>query len=195
MGTRGAAQFQVAHRFLDSVLTLAAAALLSLMSIPAAGQTPTKPAEAWSPSRTSDGQPDVQAIVVLYQFQHAYRVIPLDGRPHVADQIKLWMGDSRRRWQGNTLVVDVSNRNDMPWFDWVGNFHTDALHIVERWTFVDPDTIKYDAAMEDSNKFTRGWTIALTFTRNKEEGYELMEDACYEGHQLSADRYAPARAF
>jgi hypothetical protein len=78
------------------------------------------------------------AVVILYESNHSYRIIPLDGRPHPPAQVKLWMGDSRGRWEGNTLVVDVTNFNEETWFDSHGSFHSDALHVVERWTPAGP---------------------------------------------------------
>ena len=120
-------------------------------------------------------------VVVLQEFNHAYRIIPLDGRPHLGETIKLWMGDSRGRWEGNTLVVDVSSNNDKTRFDVVGDFHSDAVHIVERYTFVASSTIKYEATFDDPKVYTRPWTMALTFGRNTDEGFELLEEACHEG--------------
>ena len=122
-------------------------------------------------------------IVILFEYQHAYRVIPLDGGPHIGENIKLFMGDSRGRWEGNTLLVEVTSNNDQTWFDLLGTFHSDAMHIVERYTFVDADTIRYEAAIEDPQVFTRPWTMAVTFDRNKQPGFELLEDACHEGEQ------------
>jgi len=122
-------------------------------------------------------------VVILQEFNHAYRIIPLDGRPHVGESIKLFMGDSRGHWEGNTLVVDVPNNNDKTWWDVVGSFHSDALHIVERYTIVDAETINYEATIEDPKVFTRPVKMALLLKRNKEKGYELMEFACHEGQE------------
>jgi hypothetical protein len=122
-------------------------------------------------------------VVMLFEFEHAYRIIPLDARPHVGDNIQLWMGDSRGHWDGNTLIVDVTNQNDRTWFDVVGTFHSDALHVVERWTFVDADTIAYEATLEDPKVFTRPWKITFNMTRHQERGYELLEMACHEGNE------------
>ena len=83
-------------------------------------------------------------VTILYESNHAYRVIPMDGRPHPGKNIKLFMGDSRGRWEGNTLVVDVTNFNDETWFDSHGTIHSDALHVVERWTMAGPDRIDYE---------------------------------------------------
>lgn len=123
------------------------------------------------------------SVFFLAEFEHAYRIVPLDGRPHISNSIRLWMGDSRGRWEGNTLIVDVTNRNGRTWFDWSGNFQSDTLHMVERWTFVDKDTIRYEATLEDPNVYTKPWTIRFGIFRNKQEGYELLEDACYEGNR------------
>jgi hypothetical protein len=120
-------------------------------------------------------------VLFLYQYEHAFRVIPLDGRPHLEQNIKLWRGDSRGRWEGNTLVVDVTNNDARTWFDQAGAYHSDALHVVERFTFVDANTINYEATIEDPKAYTRPWKIAFTHKRNPEKGFELYEDACIEG--------------
>jgi hypothetical protein len=122
-------------------------------------------------------------VVFLQEFNHGSRVIPLDGRPHVGENIKLWMGDSRGHWEGNTLVVDVTNKNDKTRLDIVGDFHGDAVHIVERYTPVTPDTIQYEATFHDPKVYMRPWRLALTFGRNTQEGFELMEEACHEGQE------------
>lgn len=130
-------------------------------------------------------------VVFLYQFEHAFRVVPLDGRPPVADNIKLWMGDSRGRWEGNTLVIEVRNHNDLTWFDQAGGYHSDALHVVERLRFVDADTISYEATLQDPKAYTRPWKVAFPIVRHKEKDFELLEDACFEGVQGDAALYAP----
>ena len=120
-------------------------------------------------------------VLFLYQYEHAFRVITLDGRPHLEENIKLWRGDSRGRWEGNTLVVDVTNNNALTWIDQAGAYHSDALHVVERFTFVDANTINYEATLEDPKAYTRPWKIAFTHKRTAEQGFELLEDACIEG--------------
>ena len=272
-------------RMLDLTIAVTAViAVVSLMPVSAAGQTPTAAEKTWNPPRTPDGQPDIQGfwnqgrrlstydveeganethvflsgvqtdheslivdpadgkipyqawarakrteifdnhtnltkweyvdpharcflsgvprifyqgtfqivqppgyIVILQEFNHGSRIIALDGRPHVGGNIKLWMGDSRGHWEGNTLVVDVTNNNDKTWFDLVGDFHSDAVHIRERYTFVDPETISYEATFEDSNVYTRPFKMALTFkptVRGEAAArYELLEEACHEGER------------
>ena len=120
-------------------------------------------------------------VLLLFDYAHAYRIIHLDGRPHVGADIKLWMGDSRGHWEGNTLVVEVTNNNDRPWFDSHGSFYSDAMRLVERFTSIDANTIRYEATIDDPRVFTRSWTIELPLARNQEEGFELWETACYEG--------------
>ena len=122
-------------------------------------------------------------VILTYEFNHAYRVIPVDGSPHVGGGIKLWMGDSRGRWEGNTLVVDVTNHTGRTWFDVIGTFHSDALHVVERYKFVDAATIHYEATITDPKVFTRPWTIAFPLIRNSQQGFEHLEMACHEGER------------
>ena len=122
-------------------------------------------------------------VVVLGDFAHTPRIIPLDGRPHLGQDIRLWQGDSRGHWTGNTLIVETTNNNDRTWFDIVGDFHSEALRVVEHFTFVNPDTIRYEATIEDHKVFTRPWKIGLTLRRHKEPGFELLEEACIEGER------------
>jgi hypothetical protein len=122
-------------------------------------------------------------VSIVYESNHSYRVIPLDGQPHVGQQVKLWMGDSRGRWEGNTLVVDVTNFTDRTWIDSHGSFHSDALHVVERWTLVSADRIDYEATLEDPKVLTRPWKMAFQVNRNKQAGYEIFEDTRHEGER------------
>ena len=126
-------------------------------------------------------------VVVLQEFNHAYRVIHLDGRPHVPAGLKLWMGDSRGRWEGHTLVVDVTSKNDKTRFDIVGDFHSDAVRIRERFTVVDPDTIRYEATFDDPTVYTRPFTMRLNLGRavrgEEAKTHHLMEEACREGER------------
>ena len=123
-------------------------------------------------------------VVLLQEFGHAPRIIPLDGRPHLGEHIRLWQGDSRGRWEGNTLIVETTNTT-AKLFDHIGDFHSDAVRVVERFSFDRPDTIRYEATIEDPKVFTRPWTIGLTLARNTEPGFELLEEACIEGERDS----------
>jgi hypothetical protein len=126
-------------------------------------------------------------VVLLNSQNHTYRVVPLDGRPHAGPHTKLWMGDSRGQWEGTTLVVDVTNQNGKGRLDMVGNFFSDAAHVVERFEFVDANTFNYRATIEDPAVYTRPWTIGSKFVRGKRgQGEEYWEDACHEGER-SAD--------
>lgn len=125
-------------------------------------------------------QPGV--ILINHEYGHTYRVIPLDGRPHPAQNVKLWMGDSRGRWEGNTLVVDVANNTDQTWFQIVGSVHSDELRIVERWTPVSPDHMVYLATLTDPKVYTQPWTLRVDMRRQKPE--ELWENAVWEGNML-----------
>jgi hypothetical protein len=118
----------------------------------------------------------------LLEYSHSYRIIATGGNQHIADTVRLWQGNSRGRWEGNTLVVDVRNTNGLAWLDNAGNFVSDALHVVERLTMVDSDTIHYEARLEDPKVYTRAWTMVSALVRNKERGFEVWEQACHEGN-------------
>jgi hypothetical protein len=122
-------------------------------------------------------------VLMLFEAFHAYRIIPLNGGPHVPAAIKLFEGDSRGRWEGDTLVIDVTNQQERTWFDMEANFHSDAIHVVERLTPVNGDTILYEATIEDPKVLTRPFKIAFELGRNLEEGYEQIEYACVEGER------------
>ncbi|MBI4485553.1 MAG: SMP-30/gluconolactonase/LRE family protein [Acidobacteria bacterium] len=129
---------------------------------------------------------------VVFRTSSVYRIIPMDGRPHLGNNITLFMGDSRGHWEGNTLVVDVTNTDDTPWFDNHGSFHSEAMHVVERWTLVDANTLYYEATVDDPKVFTRPWKMALTFERVEDD--ELWENACHEGDTTSESQLAAGRA-
>ena len=120
-------------------------------------------------------------IAVLYENMHASRLIYMDGSPHPRDY-SAWMGDSRGRWEGNPLVVDVANNNDKSVFDMAGHFHSDALHVVERFTPVDRDTINWEATIDDAKVFTRPWKMKFPLKRAPAT-YEIMESGCFEGER------------
>lgn len=122
-------------------------------------------------------------VVMINEWNHLYRIIPLDGRPHIGPEIRLWMGNSRGRWEGNTLIVDVTNLNGQTWFDASGRFQGEGMHVIERFTLLDADTVGYEATIEDAKVFTQPWKLAFRFNRLKEAGYELIEYACHEGNR------------
>jgi len=120
-------------------------------------------------------------VVMTWEFMHAYRVIPLDGRPHIDPSIKLFEGDSRGKWDGDTLVIDVTNQTGRTWLDQSANFHSDATHVVERITPIDSNNLAYEATIEDPKVYTRPWTIKYFFSRILDPNFEHLEFACIEG--------------
>jgi hypothetical protein len=91
-----------------------------------------------------------------------------------------WMGWSNGRWEGDTLVVDVTSQNDRTWFDRAGNFHSDAIHVVERYTPRSADTLTYEATIEDPKVFARPWKISMPLYRRAEKNVKLLEFRCVE---------------
>ena len=127
-------------------------------------------------------------VLHVLEYSHSYRVIPTGGEAHVGNAIKLWQGNSRGRWEGNTLVIDVTNSNGLAWLDNAGNFNSDSLHVVERLTMVDRDTIHYEARLEDPKVYTRPWTMVSALVRNKDPKFEIWEQACHEGNKSVEDQ-------
>ncbi len=119
-----------------------------------------------------------RAVYVVYQDVHAYRVIYLDGSPH-NEGLGYAMGDSRGHWESNSLVADVTSFSDSTWLDAAGNYHSDELHVVERYTRVNPETLMNDATIEDPKVFTRPWKIRMPLRLQK--GIQILEDECEEG--------------
>jgi len=117
-------------------------------------------------------------VAMLSEYVHTTRYIPTDGRAHMQD-VEFWMGDSRGHWEGDTLVVDVTNFTDQTWLDASGNFHSGKLHVVESYTRIARDVIKYQVSIEDPKVFTRQWNIETTLQLREEPGLQLLEYACY----------------
>ena len=119
-----------------------------------------------------------KAIFIAYEYAGATRNIYLkDPGPAPVDS---WMGQSVGKWEGETLVIDVTGFNDGSWFDRSGNFHSEALHVVERYTRTSPDIMNYEATIEDKNVFTRPWKISLPLYRRQEKNAQLMDFKCVE---------------
>jgi hypothetical protein len=129
-------------------------------------------------------------IAIRYEFAHALRTIPTDGTAHPDGLPDAWMGDSRGHWEGNTLVVDVRNQDERTWFDQAGNFHSDALHVVERYSLTDPDHILYEATIEDPKVFTKPWKIRMPLYRIVDRNATLLEYECV--FYLQEQRYKNA---
>jgi len=118
-------------------------------------------------------------LMLLHEYVHAVRTIHADGSAHPAGPFEWWLGDSRGHWEGDTLVVDIVQFNDRTWFDRSGNFHSDALHVVERFTPAGPDHIDYVVTIEDPKVFTRPWTMRMILYRHKEKNFQILEYECY----------------
>ena len=118
-------------------------------------------------------------VTILYEYLRAIRYIFMNGNPHPPGPIDWWMGDSRGRWEGNTLVVDAVHFSDRTWLDRAGNFHSEALHVVERYTPTGPDHMLYEATIEDPKVFTRPWKISTPLYRRHERNSELLEYECF----------------
>jgi len=147
-----------------------------------------------------------QPGTVIMLGEEGYRVIPTDGRPPISENVKLWFGNSRGHWEGDTLVVEVTSLNGRGWFDSTGVYFTENTRMTERWRLVDADTIDYEITIEDPTVYTRPWK--MNFPRRRpgtgpntrssripsavqvdapsfEDPYahEIWEDACYEGNR------------
>jgi hypothetical protein len=120
-----------------------------------------------------------KTTAIMYEYVHALRTIFTDGTAHPDGHIDWWMGDSRGHWEDETLVVDVVDFNEDTWFDRAGNFHSDALHVVERYTLIDRDHIQYSATLDDPKVFTRPWTITMPLYRRIEKNVQVLEYECY----------------
>jgi hypothetical protein len=118
-------------------------------------------------------------IVVLYEYMNTFRMIPLNAK-HPDDVLASYMGDSVGHWEGDTLVVDVIGFNDKTWLAGTGTFHSEALHVTERYRRVDRDRIDYEVTMDDPKVFTKPWT--LTSTLMLREGTRLQEYVCAENN-------------
>lgn len=115
---------------------------------------------------------------LVYQYSYARREVFMNGQKE--PQVESWMGLSNARWDGDTLVIDVTGLNDQTWFDRAGNYHSEALHVVERYTMTDRDHVLYEATMEDPNVFTRPWKISFPLYRRVEQNVQLLQFRCAE---------------
>jgi hypothetical protein len=117
-------------------------------------------------------------VTMLFEYVHAVRNVFM-GSPHLRGPIDWWMGDSRGRWEGDTLVVDVVHFNADTWFDRAGNFHSEDLHVIERYTLTDADHFNYEATIEDPKVFTAPWKMSMVFYRHTEPSFQLLDYECY----------------
>ena len=138
-------------------------------------------------------------VMIHYEMIHNARIIPTDGRPHQPAGIRTWDGDSVGRWEGNTLVVDITNYNGKGWIATNGAAgrikgipQSDTLHVVERFTRTNADTIDYRVTIDDPKVYTRPWTAAIPL--NRDESYQIFEYACHEGNKAVEDVLRGGRA-
>jgi hypothetical protein len=122
--------------------------------------------------------------VILYEVMRAFRIIPTD-RDHPKDLDPTYMGDSVGHWEGDTYVVDVTGFNDKTWLDGAGHFHSDALHVVERYTRTPQDTIHYEVTAEDPNVLTKPWKVVDAQLRHPPREDRIMEYECDNNIDLS----------
>src|SRR5687768_8820607 len=126
-------------------------------------------------------------VVIAFEMIHETRIIPIDGRPRLNERIQQWNGEPRGRWEGNTLVVETTNYNSKGSIATSaatgrmrGTPRTDAMHVVERFTRVDADTIDYSVTITDPKVYTKPWTVRLPL--NRDDSYQIFEYSCHEGN-------------
>ena len=127
-------------------------------------------------------------ITILYEYAHTNRFIYTKNTTHPRGPIEWWMGDSRGHWEGDTLVVDNVHFNDQTWFDEAGNFHSEDLHVVERYTLTDADHIDYEVTVEDRRYSAKPWKMGMILYRHKEKNFQLLDYECYA---FDDDQYYP----
>jgi hypothetical protein len=126
-------------------------------------------------------------VVIFSEMMHDARIIPLDGRPHLSNNVRQWFGDSRGHWEGNTLVVETTNFTDKTNFRGAG----ENMRLVERFTRTDPDTLLYQFTIHDPQSFQRPWSAEIPM--KKSEG-PIFEYACHEGNYSMVNSLAAARS-
>jgi hypothetical protein len=130
-----------------------------------------------------------QGILFVYEYASSNRLVNM-GKP-IEAPTDSWMGTNNGHWEGNTLVVDVTGLNGLAWFDRAGDYATDKLHVVERWSRIDKDHLNYEATIEDPSVFTRPWKISMPIYRRVEKNAQLLEFKCVEfSEKLLYGKYA-----
>lgn len=126
-------------------------------------------------------------VLMQIEYGHEYRIIYTDGRARLPGPVKLWNGDARGRWEGATFVVETTNLNGYAWLDVIGSFLSDQATVVERFTPIDANTMRWTGTVSDPTVFTRPWTMGWNYTRSKAQDgsdRELWEQACAEGNHF-----------
>ena len=138
-------------------------------------------------------------VTILYEMIHEARIIPVNGSAHLPSNIRQWNGDSRGHWEGNTLVVDTTNYNGKGWIATSaatgrikGIPQSESLHVVERFTRSDADTITYEVTIDDPNVYTKPWKVSIPLARD--QSYQLYEYACQEGNHAVTNILSGGRA-
>ena len=131
------------------------------------------------PFQISQGNGD---LLMVYPFDATNRIIHMTG--HGEPPVDTWMGKSDGTWEGNVLVVVTTGQNEKSQLDRAGNFHSNQLKVTERFTLLDSTHIRYEATLDDPKVYTRPWTMRLLLVREKEAGFELLEEACYEENEV-----------
>lgn len=119
-------------------------------------------------------------VLIAYEFANASRTIFLDDTPRLGEDLEFWMGDSRGHWEGDTLVVESRSFNAETWFDQAGNFHSEALRVIERYRPMSPNHVQYQVTIEDPKVFTRPWNMNMIIYRRLEQNLQLLDYGCVE---------------
>jgi hypothetical protein len=130
-------------------------------------------------------------VAIAYEMVHDTRIIPLDGRAPLPEAIRLYMGDARGHWEGDTLVVETANFTDQTAI--AGVRHSEKLRLTERFTRIDPQMIDYEIHIDDPLTWERPWTMRMTVTQ--QPGYEIYEYSCHEGNIAMRHTLMGERAF
>ncbi len=133
-------------------------------------------------------KPKGDKLTILYEFAEAHRYLYTNGSPHPPGHINWYLGDSRAKWEGDTLVVDTTHFNDATWFDHAGNYHSQDLHVIEKYTLIDADHLNYAVEIEDQKVFSKPWHINLILYRHKEKDFQLLDYVCYA---FDTEKYYP----
>ena len=126
-------------------------------------------------------------VVIFTEQIHDARIVPMNGRPHLPQHLRQWMGDSRGRWEGETLVVETTNFSDKAYFRGAG----EGMHLIERFTRADEDTLNYEFTVSDPQSFTKPWTAQIPMRKSLDSIYEY---ACHEGNYSMESTLSGARA-
>jgi hypothetical protein len=133
-------------------------------------------------------KPNGDKITALYEYAEGHRFIYTNGTTHPPGHINWWLGDSRAKWEGDTLVVDTVDFINETWFDHAGDYHSDALHVVEWYKLLDADHIDYRFEIDDPKVFSKPWHVNLILYRRKEKNFQLLDYVCYA---FDLEKYYP----